>query len=356
MLGPVTRRRRPGISRRSLSLLVGLIVAATSLSIAGPAAAKDSTGPGQPAGDGCDANVPGTSALCHSGVTFSVNGNSNATVPGPSDAPIPGCWFEPSTFFTPTALKFISQVPVVSLLMPLLMGADTGTNGDFHDGQKGGWYEFVYNPAMPLPEAQVKCDVTMPPLLEWVPDATTPPGNAVSAWKMAKAAEKVLPVATPTLTLRPGAGNQVVNLPTLVSLDTFQRTFVTASLKVNGFALAATTIATPVSITVNAGTADASPSSCTYTLGSDGGKTPSFQIDPNSTHCSDGSSGSNAGIVYRRPTAAGNTYPLTASVTWNVTWTDTDNPDSLPQNPLGSLTLTSPPTPVKVNEIESINH
>lgn len=52
MPGPVTRRQRPGISRRALSLLVGLIVAATSLSIAGPAAAKGSTGPGQPAGDG----------------------------------------------------------------------------------------------------------------------------------------------------------------------------------------------------------------------------------------------------------------------------------------------------------------
>lgn len=356
MSGPVTRRRRPGIFRSPPSLVVGLIFAAVSLSIAEPVGATNAPGPVTPPSDGCSANVPGTAALCRSIVKFSVNGNSNTTVPGSSDAPIPGCWFEPSTFFTPGTLKFISNMPFVNILMPLLTGADTGTNGDYHDGQKGSWYEFVFNPAMPLPEAQAKCDVMRPPLLEWVPDATTPPGNTVSAWKMAKAAEKVLPVATPTLTLRPPAGSQVVNLSTLVSLETFQRTFVTASLNVNNFTLAATTIATPVSITVNAGTADASPSSCTYTLASDGGKTPSYQTDPNSTHCSDGSSGPNAGIVYRRPTAAGTTYPLTATVTWNVTWTNTANPDDPPQGSLGTLTLTSPPTPVTVNEVESINH
>lgn len=137
--------------------------------------------------------------------------------------------------------------------------------------------------------------------------------------------------------------------------DALPRTWVTAQLNVNGYALAATTVATPASVTVNAGSPDASPSSCTYKLAPNGNN---YQVDPGSTRCSDGSAGPNAGIVYRRRTPAGTTYPVTATVTWNVTWTDTASPDSPPQtNPaLGPLTLTTAPLPVTVKEIETTNH
>lgn len=340
MSGTVTRRR-------PLSLVVGLILAATSLSTADPAGAKGSSGPGTP--PGCQ-DVNGQ-ATCHSGVVFSVNG-TGTTVAAPSDWTPPACWYEPS-LFTPTFLKVAYLLPVIGPVIPLLTGGDIGNNGDFHNGQKGRWWGFVYNPAMP--DAQAQCQLLGYPLLEWVPDVT-PPQEAVTAWKMAAAAAKVVPVTPPQLTLRPGANSQVVNLPTLVSFtNPMNRTWVTASLNVDGYALAATTIATPASITVDAGTPHASPSSCTYKLAAAGG---TYQVDPNSTRCSDGSSGPNAGIVYRRSTAPGATYPLTATVTWNVTWTDTASPDSPPQTDptLGALTLTTPPTPVTVNEIETINH
>lgn len=343
--------RSSGLFRRPLSVVASLILAATALSIADPADATGNRGPGQGGTSAnCAYDVNGH-ATCQSSVTFTING-SGTTVAAPTGWTPPACWYEPS-FFTPTFLQVAYLLPLVGDVIVMVTGGDTGTNGDFHAGQKGRWWGFVYNPAMP--DAEARCDLPGYPILEWVPSVTPPPQEAVSAWKMAAAAAKVMPVNVPALTLRPGADGQVVNLPTLVSFtDPLPRTWVTARLNVNGFALAATTIATPASITVNAGSPDASPSSCTYSLASNGGN---YQVDPSSTRCSDGSAGRNAGIVYRRPTPAGVTYPLTATVTWNVTWTDTASPDSPPQATpaLGPLTLTTPPIPVAVKEIESVN-
>jgi hypothetical protein len=351
MRGSVTGRRRPGLSRRPLSLIVGLILAATSLSTADPVGAAGNRPPG--GGSGACQTVDGQ-ATCQSGVTFTANG-SGITVAAPKDWKPSPCWYEPS-FFTPTFLKVVSLLPLIGPVIPLLTGGDTGTNGDYHDGQKGRWWGFVYNPTMP--DAMTQCTMSPYPLLEWVPDATPTPPNAVDVWKMAAAAAEVIPVNPPALTLRPGADKQIVNLPTLVSFtNAFPRTWVTARLNVDGYALAATTIATPASITVDAGTSNASPSSCTYTLSPNNGDSQNYQMDANSTHCSAGSSGPNAGIVYRRPTAPGTTYALTATVTWNVTWTNTDSPDSPPQtdHTLGPLTLPTPAIPVTVNEVETVN-
>ena len=347
MPSPVIGPSRPVLSRRTLSLVVGIVIAATSLSTAAPASAGG--GRGQGSSQGCQQDVGGH-ATCQSGVVFSVNG-TGTTVAAPKDWQPSPCWHEPS-IITPGLLKLLSLVPLIGPVIPVLTGGDTGTNGDYHDGQKGRWWEFVYNPNMP--DAMTQCQLSPYPPLEWVPDVT-PPADAVDPWQMAEAAAEVIPVTPPVLTLRPGANRQIVNLPTLVSFaDPFPRTWVTARLDVNGYALAATTIATPASVTVNAGTPNASPSSCTYTLAPSSGD---YQVDANSAHCSDGSSGPNAGIVYRRPTAPGATYALTATVTWNVTWTNTDNPDSPPQtdHTLGPLTLTTPPVPVTVNEVETVN-
>lgn len=348
------RRRRESLrARRWLAFLAGMSLIAISLFSAGPAEATGTFGtPGPPAG--CSDNLQGKPA-CKSFVYFTLKGSSGMTTAnGTSDVSPAPCWYEPSTLFTSTLLRAAYAFPLVNLVVLALTGGDTGKNFDFHADEKGHWWEFVYNPAMPLPDAQAQCQLSGA-ILEWVPNANAAPQNAVTAWKMAAAAAKIVPITPPQLTLQPGADNQVVNLPTLVSFtDPLPRTWVTAQLNVDGFALAATTIATPATVTVNAGSPDASPSSCTYKLAPNG---DTYQVDPNSTRCSDGSSGPNAGIVYRRPTPAGVTYPVTASVTWNVTWTDTASPDSPPQTypTLNPLTLTTPPMPVTVKEIESVN-
>jgi len=350
MHGPVTLRRRPGPSRRLPALLAGLILATSSLAAAGPAHARGGDG-GQTTG--CQ-SVDGK-ATCISGVWFSPPSGGAGTKKGggSSDWTPPACWYEPSSGFSPQLLQAIYQIPLFGIIVVLLTNGDTGTNYDFHANDKGEWWEFVYNPAMP--DAQTQCTLPGWPILEWVPTAT-PPQEAVTTWKMAAAARNEIPVDVPTLTLRPGKDAQIVNLPTQVSFAAaLPRTSVTANLDVGGYILAATTVATPASITVNAGTPNASPSSCTYRLTADGGG--SYQVDPNSTSCNDGSSGPNAGIVYRRPTAAGASYPLTATMTWNVTWTNTTSADSPPQAPaLPDLTVTSPVIPVQVKEIETINH
>ena len=83
-------------------------------------------------------------------------------------------------------------------MIPLLTGLDAGVDGDFHEGQKGGWWGFVHN--LKMTDVQAQCDLPGYPILEWVPDATPVPPDAVTAWKMAATAAKVIPVTTPTLT------------------------------------------------------------------------------------------------------------------------------------------------------------
>ncbi|WND18956.1 hypothetical protein [Streptomyces violaceus] len=112
---------------------------------------------------------------------------------------------------------------------------------------------------------------------------------------------------TPPVELQPSADRLLVNLGTRVAFNGgLDRVWTTASLDYKGVQLAATTVATPVALKVDAGTADADPQSCTYDLvkGKDG-----YTAD---------SEGAGCNVTYLRSSGSG-TYPFKASITWKVT-------------------------------------
>ncbi|MEW2116880.1 hypothetical protein AB0945_17125 [Streptomyces sp. NPDC005474] len=151
----------------------------------------------------------------------------------------------------------------------------------------------------------------------WVDNGDDPPvENAIDAETLAKLAYNAIQVPDTEITLAPKAATKV-NLPTWAWLDKadFHKVSVTAALNVGGWNLSSTTTATPVSLKLEPGTADATlfPASGECALNADGsigepwasGK--SAQAPP-------------CGITYLRSSGEG-TYQLRATVTWEITWT-----------------------------------
>jgi hypothetical protein len=180
----------------------------------------------------------------------------------------------------------------------------------------------------------------------WVPNGDTPPvQNAVSPQVLAELAYNRIKLPTTEVTLAPAEVTKV-NLPTWAWLDktTFTDVSVTAALDVGGVHIQATTTARPVSLKLEPGTADADtyPASgeCTINGGTVG--EPYAPGKANRTPP--------CGIKYLRSSGNG-TYRLRATVTWQITWTGTGNPNPtrLPDGTFGNDQA------VTVQEIQSVN-
>ncbi|MBY8879313.1 hypothetical protein [Actinacidiphila acidipaludis] len=145
--------------------------------------------------------------------------------------------------------------------------------------------------------------------------------------------------------LRPPPENQLVNLATEIAFRLrLKRVTVTAGLDdaALGVHVAATTVAEPYALRVDAGTPEADPGTCTYPLAEEGG---TFRLDTHGGPCN---------ITYRRASPPGG-YTLTASIVWKVHWTPSVNPDGPaaadPALPDGA---SSASTPVTVRESEAL--
>ncbi|MEW1914416.1 hypothetical protein AB0442_39520 [Kitasatospora sp. NPDC085895] len=228
------------------------------------------------------------------------------------------------------------------------MGADAQkqydalkADGDFHRGQDGRWWGMVKTQkAWDLP---VTTPCTQNPGIVWVPTGRPPAGIlAVTPEMLSKLAYGATKLPPPTVKLSPAADKQTVNLPTYITFDRpLQPVSVTASLTYSGVNIAASTLAVPVSLRIDAGTNYASPASCTYNFAKSGS---GYQVD---------SSGADCNITYQR-SSRGGTYPLTAQVTWKVTWTPSSNPYGAPANPLPNGLTGGTPQDVVVKEIQTI--
>ncbi|WP_234380263.1 hypothetical protein [Streptomyces sp. CMB-StM0423] len=180
----------------------------------------------------------------------------------------------------------------------------------------------------------------------WVDTGDEPPAdieNTITPELLAQLAYEEIRIPEGTATLQPADDNQVVNLPTWVSLDeaTFHPVSATASVEV--LDISATTTARPVRVHIDPGTGDAVtyPESGECPLG-DGGigqERPAGAEGP--PPC---------GVEYLRSSEATGPYPFQATVTWEVSWTGTNNPDpaELPAGTFGT------PQDVTVKEIQSV--
>ncbi|MGA5893811.1 hypothetical protein [Streptomyces venetus] len=216
-------------------------------------------------------------------------------------------------------------------------------NYNLDEKDEGNWWVAVRDEdRWTEPEAQL-CDKQ--PF--WVGNGATPPvQNAVTPQVLAELAYYRIQLPTTKVTLALKATTKV-NLPTWAWLDKarFKEVAVTAALNVAGLNIQATTTAKPVYLKLERGTPDAEtfPASGECTINDDGSigepyaKGKADQTPP-------------CGIRYLRSSGNG-TFKLQATVTWEITWTGTGNPNPT-QLPNGTFRNDQN---VTVQEIQSVN-
>ncbi|MET8684255.1 hypothetical protein ABZV77_08565 [Streptomyces sp. NPDC004732] len=182
----------------------------------------------------------------------------------------------------------------------------------------------------------------------WVKNGDAPPPQheeAIDPEILAALAYQHMELPKTKVTLAPD-GNTKVKLPTWAWLDkaAFDEVKATAAINIPGFNLEATTTAKPKALTLDPGTEDAT------TLPADGqcpivdgriGEPYAQGKAKETPPC---------GIVYGR-SSAGATFPLKASLTWEITWTGTGQnaPLGMPDGKIEAV------QDVTVEEIQSIN-
>ncbi len=185
---------------------------------------------------------------------------------------------------------------------------------DFNSEEEGNgmWWGSVQNPTTSDP---ARSDCTALPF--WVEDGETPEvENAISPEILAELAYERIRVPATEVTLSPADhSEQVVNLPTWIWAENgdFSEVAVTASLDILG--ISATTTARPTSLRIEAGTGDADlhPGSGECAVNADGSVGEPYV---------DGRSGQTppCGVTYHRATHQTGSYPMSASVTWEISW------------------------------------
>jgi enoyl reductase len=203
----------------------------------------------------------------------------------------------------------------------------------YHQGQDGSWWVLTYDEKR-LAAGDYNCPYDEGYFWRKPGD---PPEGRITPKMLADAAYGQLMLPAKGVTLSPVPDNQKVNLPTFVRYEQAgTQVSVTAQLtEPGGQTLAATVVAQPYSLRVDAGTQYADPSTCDYTL-------HNGSLDSASAGCN---------ITYRKASAG--TYPMTADMTWHVWWTPT-----LTAQPDGTRMadgLSEFPQDVTVQEIQTVN-
>lgn len=346
------------VTTRSRWLFAGLTAAAIALT---PTAAFAERGGGQSQGgtahtSGSQSGGSLTSMVRFSGATDgggeSRGGTGNVTPVG--DWTPPACWYEPRT--AQEFSKYMEDMYTETINTPGQHSYAKTAVGQMRDMYKDGkyknynldqadegtWWVAVRDESRWMePEAQVCNELPF-----WLKNGDAPKvPNAVTPQILAELAYNHIKLPTTEVTLAPAEVTKV-NLPTWAWLDKtkFTDVSVTAALDVGGVHIQATTTARPVSLKLEPGTADAEtyPTSgeCTINGGTVG--EPYAPGKANRTPP--------CGIKYLRSSGNG-TYRLRATVTWQITWTGTGNPNPtrLPDGTFGNDQA------VTVQEIQSVN-
>ncbi|WP_307624548.1 hypothetical protein [Streptomyces turgidiscabies] len=224
--------------------------------------------------------------------------------------------------------------------------ADTPGYKDYNvekDGE-GVFWAGVENPNEPDALKRMSCT----DLPFWVDNGEAPPPRyeqAITPEMLAALAYQHMELPGTKVTLAPQA-NTKVNLPTWAWLDkaTFDEVRASAAVNVPGFNIQATTTATPTSLTLDPGTADAitipANGECPIADGRIGEPYAAGKASETPP----------CGIIYRRSSNSG-TFPLRASLTWEISWTGTGQagPIGMPNGTIEAV------QDIAVEEIQSVN-
>jgi hypothetical protein len=269
-----------------------------------------------PPSDGPATSSPPAPNVLSSQVSYrwSYHGAGDRMAPAAgSDWAPPPCWYEPE--FTPGQLESYLTSHYVSDQNAFAQLAARYGADDYHKGEKGAWWKLE---VPDLSRAAACAD-----LGDWAwitpgkPPKDVPAIDPVTLAGLAYT-QAVLP--GPPVTLRPVAQNELVNLGTeVVFALPLPRVAVTASLDnaALGVHVAATTVAEPYELRMDAGTDQADPRTCTYRLTFGGG---AYRLDTHGQACN---------VTYTRASPHGG-YPLTASLVWKVHWTPSADADGPP--------------------------
>lgn len=255
----------------------------------------------------------------------------------------PPCWFEPA-YSADEMEKYLKANYTAEHIAQEVIGQDQDPGGiNYHTGEKGTWWKLM------IPDIDRGGDCHAGHNWLWLPPdpPVTPDMPVIDPATLAGLAYNDTTLPGPPVTLRPNPQNQLVNVDTQVTFDQpLTRVWVTARID-NALAdvhIAATTVATPTQLRVDAGTGYAEPRTCTYDLTPKG---DSYSVDTRNDACN---------VTYRKASPAGGSYPLTASIVWKVTWTPSADPDgppaAAPKLPDGESTTTSQ---VTVQENQAVN-
>jgi hypothetical protein len=288
-----------------------------------------------------DPGKPPPSAMITSEVKYKRSYNG----PGPKMGPAPGaqwspppCWYEPK--YTPKQFEDYLNNHYVSDNNAFAGMAEHYGADNYHEGDKGAWWE------LKVPDLSRAGECAALDDWAWIPPGKPPAGKpAIDPKTLAGLAYADTVLPAPPVTLKPLPENQLVNLGTELAFTLpLPRVTVTASLDnpALGVHVAATTVAEPYELRVDAGTPDADPATCTYRLTEQGG---TYRLDTHGAPCN---------VTYRRASPHGG-YTLTASIVWKVHWTPSANPDGPPAaDPPLPDGESSAPTTVTVRENEAI--
>lgn len=300
-----------------------------------------------------DAHEQTISAAAAGGVSYETSHNGKGSDAGPltprADYSPPPCWYFPE--YTPA--EFAAEEQHKWGLGSTGYEWDATQKAKYQDGHpykdfnsdkegKGFWYGSYSNKS--FPPGWNSCDEPY----FWVDNGRPPPvpaARTISPEMLAKLAYAEIRVPSTKVSLKPAEATKV-NLPTWAWLDKtdFHPVSVTASVDVLG--ISATTTATPVAVTLEPGTPDATtyPASGACEFGPDGSiGTKYLPGDADKTPP--------CGITYLRSSGEG-TFTLRATVTWKISWTSTPaagGDHRLPDGNFGS------DQPVTVQEIQALN-
>ncbi|KAB1144177.1 hypothetical protein F7R91_22735 [Streptomyces luteolifulvus] len=317
-----------------------------ALGTSGPAYADDTRGnggttggtqPDQDSGADSGSGTIGAHIRISQSKTGSSGSSSNATSSNANWKP-PVCWYEP--MYSPEEYEKFIKDAYGGAQKPAADYAKKRDEQKYHKGDDGLWWQVKFRNDT-YTEA---CPVTTDNWEIFVPPADPQPDpNKLTPEILSELAYNSTKLPTPPVVLSPSADRLIVNLGTRVKFaGDFDRVWTTASIGYKGVAMAATTVATPVALKVDAGTADADPQTCTYDLvKGDGG----YTVDSKDAGCN---------VTYRRSSGTG-TYPFKASITWKVTWTDSADPDGPARQPALPDGLSTFEQNVTVKEIQSVN-
>ncbi|MDT0265226.1 hypothetical protein RM844_02860 [Streptomyces sp. DSM 44915] len=265
----------------------------------------------------------------------------------------PPCWYAPS--WSPEQLRDLAEdswdpseqtghaAAALGWMWNHYEGGDPYTDFNAEEAENGMWWGPVENPNEPDPLLRMDCSE----IPFWVETGVVPDvERALSPAVLAELAYERIRVPDTEVALSPPeAAGQVVNLPTWVWAEAGDYAPVAVTATLTSWDLSATTTATPTALRIEPGTPDAEthPASGDCPIAADGSVGAPFVpgVDEDTTPP--------CGLTYLRATAGGASYPLTASITWTITWEGSDGSGgTLPDATFATT------HDVQVNEIQSV--